>query len=392
MKIAIVHNYYQQRGGEEQVFAAEGALLEARGHTVVRFTKHNDDVARMTKLGLARATIWNGETFHQLRALIRERRVDIVHAHNTLPLISPSIYDAAWAEGIPVVQTLHNYRISCVNAQFFREGRVCEDCLGRPVPWLGVLRRCYRNSGPASAAVATMLGYHKTRKTYTDRVCRYIALTPFAKTKYMAAGLPSEKLVVKPNFLEMDPGQGEGQGGYALFVGRLSAEKGISTLLDAWELLGPRLVLKVAGDGPESARVKAAAAASDSIEWLGWRSRDEILTLMRGAQLLVFPSVWYEGLPMTIIEAFATGLPVVASNLGAMESLIDDGRTGLHFEPGGAGDLATKIAWALEHPVELSRMRAEARSEYEAKYTAERNYEALMSIYEQAIGSRRGQR
>lgn len=379
----MVHTYYQQPGGEDAVFEAEKTLLEAKGHEVIPLILHNRALESMPRRRQTVVTVWNGEAYQNLRLLIRDKRPQVVHIHNTFPLASPAVVHAAKAEKLPVVMTLHNYRLLCVNALFFRQGRVCEDCLGH-LPWRGVVHGCYRNSRAASAVVAGMLTFHRFLGTW-DMVDRYIVLTEFSRQKFIQAGFPPEKLVVKPNFVHPDPGVGSGKGGYALFVGRLSPEKGIGTLLKAWENLGGRVPLKIVGDGPLAEEVRRAAERMPGVEWLGRKAPDEVYALMGEAAFLVFPSEWYEGFPRVIAEAFAKGLPVLATALGAQGTIIEDGRTGLLFRPGDPEDLAAQVAWLWEHPKELARMRQEARREYEEKYTAERNYQLLMEIYGQAL-------
>ncbi len=384
MNILMAHNYYQQPGGEDQIFAAEADLLDSRGHRVVRFVKHNERVEEMSRTELARKTVWNGDVYREIRELIREEGVEVAHFHNTFPLISPAAYHAARAEGVPVVQTLHNYRLLCPNALFFRDGHVCEDCLGKKVPWPGVVHACYRDSRPASGLVAAMLSTHRALRTWTGRVDVYIAaLSGFGRRKFIEGGVPEEQIVLKPNFVP-DPGPREGLGGYAVFVGRLSTEKGLETLIGAWERLGGRVPLKIVGDGPLSGRVQEAASRMPGVEWLGRRSQEEVHELLGGASLLVFPSAWYEGMPRILLESLAVGTPVIASNLGAMSEMVSHGSTGLHFRAEDPGDLAEKVAWAFENPGELARMRHEARAEYESRYTAERNYSMLMDIYRYA--------
>lgn len=383
MNVALVHNFYQQSGGEDQVFAAECALLESKGHAVSRFTVQNRDIGDMSRLTLARKTIWNNEQYRELRSHFRKSRPAVVHVHNTLPLISPAVYFAARSEGAAVVQTLHNFRLSCVNGLFFRDGHPCEDCMGKVVAWPGILHACYRNSHAASGVVAAMLGYHKLRGTYSQQVDQYIALTEFSRKKFIEIGLPTTKVVVKPNFVAPDPGTGRGQGGYALFVGRLSEEKGLSTLLAGWKTVGGRLPLKIVGDGPLAETVQATGKEAN-VKWMGRQPRESVLALMKEAHLLVFPSVWYEGFPMTIAEALATGTPIVASGMGNMASLVEHGRTGLHFKPGDSSDLAAQVMWALEHPEAVAQMRVQARAEFERSYTSEVNYLMLMEIYERA--------
>lgn len=383
MKILIAHNYYQQPGGEDQVFAAESALLEQHGHEVVRYTVHNDTIAGMGKLQLAKATVWNSQQYRTVRALLREQSPAVLHVHNTLPQISPSIYYAAKAENVPVIQTLHNYRYSCVNGLFFRNGVVCEDCLGKAAPLPGVILGCYRNSRTASAVVAGMLAYHKLRRTYSDMVNIYIALTEFSRQKFIEAGLPAEKIMVKPNFVAPDPGVGSGNGGYALFVGRLSQEKGLDTLLAAWAEIGKSLPLRIVGDGPLAPILAEPQVAG--VEWLGRQPRETVLELMKKANILVFPSVWYEGFPMTLVEAFAVGLPVVTSNLGGMAELVEHGNNGIHFQAGNAKDLFSLVHSLLSRPDVVVKMRQAARREFELKYTADRNYSQLQAIYNEVL-------
>ena len=381
MRILLTHNHYQQPGGEDRVFASEAELLEARGHRVLRFTSHNDLVGKKGKLSLAAGTSWNAATYRGLRALLRDQRPDVVHCHNTFPLISPAAYHACKAEGVPVVQTLHNYRLLCANALLFRDGEVCEDCLGRRLGWPGVAHACYRRSRSASGAVTVMISAHRMLGTWTEAVDRYVALTEFARSKFVEGGLPEEKITVKPNFVHPDPGMGEGSGGYALYVGRLSTEKGIETLLAAWERVGRRVPLKVVGGGPLQPRASEAARRLPGVELLGHRPPAEVGALMREAAFLVFPSECYENLPTAIIESFASGTPVVASDRGAMRELVEDGRTGLLFAAGDPAGLAESVGRAAASPEMLRRMRGEARREFELRYTAEQSYRALVGIY-----------
>ena len=385
MRVLMVHNAYQQRGGEDFAVEREIELLRERGHQVSTFFVSNDDIANMSRARLAADTLWSFSSKRFLKERLQNERPDVVHFHNILPLISPAAYYAAHSEGVPVVQTLHNYRLLCPNALFYRDGGTCEDCLGKPVPWPGVVHACYRGSRAASGMVAGMLTAHRFLKTWTEKVDVYIVPTEFARRKFVEGRIPAEKIAVKPNFVNLDPGPGEGKGGYALFVGRLSEEKGVETMLRAWELLGDRIPLKVVGDGPLAERVSGAAERLSRVEWMGQIPGEQVTELMKDAAFLVFPSTLYEVFPLVIVEAFATGLPVTASDIGNVSSLIDHGHTGLHFRPGDAEDLAAQMERVLLHPEDLDRMRREARAEFEAKYTAERNYERLMEIYDLAM-------
>jgi glycosyltransferase involved in cell wall biosynthesis len=385
MRILSVHNSYQIRGGEDESREAEQRLLQEMGHDVEVYEESNDKVATLNPAQLALRTVWSAEAYRTVRARLKEKPHQIVHVQNFFPLLSPSVHYAAQAEGVPVVQTLRNYRLLCPNALFFREGQVCEDCLGQFVPWSGVVHGCYRDNQIASAAVATMLTAHRLLPTWTEKVDLYIALTEFARQKFISGGLPAEKIVVKPNFVHPDPGVGQGQGGYALFVGRLSVEKGLDTLLAAWEKLDDRIPLKIVGEGPLADQVTKAIANSTQIEWLGRKPMAEVHQLMGNARFLIFPSKWYETFGRVAIEAFAKGTPVIASDIGAIAELVTDGRTGVKFEPGNPQDLAAKVEWLLSHPEKLNQMRQEVRVEYETRYTAKQNYQQLLSIYEQVL-------
>lgn len=381
MRILSVHNLYQVRGGEDECCEAEERLLRERGHLVEVYQENNERIADLGKVQLALRTVWSAEAYKTLRCRLVEQPHDLVHVQNFFPLLSPSVYYAAKAERVPVVQTLHNYRLLCPNALFFRDGHVCEDCLGKLIPWPGVFHACYRESTAASAAAAVMLSTHRTMRTWTKMVDVYIALTQFARQKFIQGGIPAEKIVVKPNFVHSDLECGEGRGGYALFVGRLSIEKGLDTMLAAWERLGGQVPLKIVGDGPLVSQVVEAVKKLDCVEWLGRRSIEEVYALMGEAIFLIFPSKWYETFGRVAVEAFAKGTPVIAANIGAITELIEHGRTGLLFCPGDSEDLAAKVEWALAHPGELTRMRQEARIEFEIKYTAKENYRRLMEIY-----------
>jgi glycosyltransferase involved in cell wall biosynthesis len=388
VKILLVHAYYRQPGGEEEVFRAERELLEQRGHDVVTFTMSNEQMASMGRLAQARATIWNGDAAAELREVVRTERPALAHFHNTFPLLSPAVLRAAHAERVPVVQTLHNYRLICSNGLFLREGRNCEKCLGRSLPWPAVVHRCYRDSVAASGVVATMLTTHRLARTWVDHVDRFIVPTEFAKGKLLEAGLAADRLSVKPNFVPDPALPVYPREDFALFVGRLSEEKGIGTLLAAWKDL-PSVPLTIVGDGPLRGWVEDRAremGGGARINVLGRREPDEVRTLMQRARLLVFPSESYEGGPRVVLEAFAAGLPVVASRLGSMTELIEDGRTGLHFTARDSSDLAAKIRHAISG-APLARMGRDARQEYESRYTPDRNYELLRAIYDLAIGA-----
>lgn len=257
--------------------------------------------------------------------------------------------------------------------------------MGRHFAWPGLLHACYRDSRPATAAIAAMLAVHRRLRTWTDKVDLHIALTEFSRQKFITGGMPAEKLVVKPNFLLCDPGPGAGDGRFAIFVGRLTAEKGIRTLLAAWREVQDRLPLKILGTGPLANTVAAAAAQTPGVSWLGERTHPEVLDLIGKASVLVMPSEWYEPFGLAIIEAFAKATPVIGAEIGSIGGLIQDGLNGYLYKPGHPSDLAARIDTLMANPDSTERMRAAARQTYEAGYTAERNYAALMRIYESAI-------
>lgn len=392
MKIVVCHNYYQQPGGEDQVFAEEADLLAAHGHDVVRFTVHNDELKQRGgitgRLSLARDTVWNGAMYRRVRQLVARERAEVVHFHNTFPLMSPAAYYGARAGGAAVVQTLHNYRFVCPNAQFFRDGRVCEDCLGKLLPWPGVLHACYRGSRAATAVTAGMLAAHRVAGTYHRTVDLYLALTSFARDRYVRGGLPASRVVVKQNFIAGERPVGQGGGGFGLFVGRLDLGKGVRVLLDAWARLTGPTQLKIVGDGEMAPQVRAAAARDSRIEFLGRRPSAEVYSLMGEAGFLVLPALWYEGMPRTIVESFCVGTPVLTSQIGALPEMVEHGGTGLCFAAGDADDLCRQVARMQAEPAAVARMRDEARCEYEKNYTPAQNYGLLMGFYQQALQNR----
>jgi len=393
MRILIVHNFYHESGGEDEVFQQECSLLANARHDIRTYCRSNAEIATYTawqRVGLAKRVIWASDTHEDFATLLQRERPEIIHVHNTFALISPAIYSACSEAHIPVVQTLHNYRLSCPAATFFRNGGICEECTEHGF-WRGIRHGCYRGSRTATANIALMLSLHRKLGTWREQVDCYVALTEFARRKFIAGGLPPEKIVVKPNCLYADPGEGNCTREYALFVGRLDPVKGVATLLTAWARLPYRIPLHVVGDGPLRTKLEAQASQLGlaNVRIHGQLSRGQVVEFMKSARFLIFPSEWYEGFPMTIAEAFACGTPVICSRLGAMEEIVADGRTGLHFSAGNAEEIAQKTEWAWAHPSRMAEMGRAARAEYETKYTAQRNYRLLMDIYERAIQIRK---
>lgn len=388
MKILMAHNYYCYPGGEDEVFQRERDLLRSAGHEVLEFTRRNGEIMGggiLRKVGLGLRTLWAWDIEQELRTILQRERPEIVHFHNTFPLVSPAAYYSCKEAGIPVVQSLHNARLMCPGGTFSREGKVCMDCLGKTVAWPGVLHSCYRNSSLETGAVTGMLTLHRLLGTWQERVDAYIVFTEFYRQKVIAGGLPPEKIFVKPHFLPEAPGVKLQQRSSAVYVGRLSPEKGLRTLIEAWKLIGKCVPLRIVGDGPsrQATEAQKEQACLSNVRFEGWLPSEDLSLVMKDAAFLIFPSEWHEPFGLAIIEAFGCGVPVIASRLGAMTEIIENGKTGLHFTPGDAKDLASKVEWAWAHRKEMEAMGRAARAEYEAKYTAERNYKLLMEIYSQ---------
>ena len=389
MNIVVAHNFYQQPGGEDQVYRAEVQLLREFGHAVTPFEVHNDAVAGMGKLSLAKATVWNSSVAQQLADVVREQRADVVHFHNTFPLISPASYYAVRRAGAAVVQTLHNFRLLCPAALFYRDGKPCEDCLGKPIAWPGAVHGCYRGSRATTAVTAGMVAVHRGIGTWHRAVDAYVCLTGFARDKFAAGGLPVEKLHTKPNFVHPDPGERTApRSRSAVFVGRLSEEKGVLPLLAAWAHLD--VPLTIIGAGPLQPQVDAAAAANPAIKPVGRQSLDYIYDAIGAAGVLVLPSVCYETFGRVAAEAFAVGTPVVASGHGAVADVVGtDGRLGQLFTPGDPAALAAAVLDLLA--ADQSVRRRAVRAEFVAKYTGERNHAMLLDVYRAAVANRAGQ-
>jgi glycosyltransferase involved in cell wall biosynthesis len=385
MRVLSIHNRYRQRGGEDAVFEDEAQLLEDHGHTVIRYTATNEDADQLNRVELAGRTVWSTKSYRALCDVIEAEQPDVAHVHNSLAMISPSAYYAARRNGVAVVQTLHNYRLMCPGVSFLRDGKVCEDCLGRRLALPAIRHGCYLESRAASATVAAMIATHRMVGTWERQVNRYIAPTEFLRNKFVQGGFPAELIAVKPHFVAADPGPGAGDDGSALYVGRLAEEKGLRTLLAAWDQASSGARLRIVGDGPLADVVETACDRLDGVEWLGSRAPDEVRRLMDEASFLIFPSECLEAFGLVIIEAFRAGTPVLASQIGPGAELIDHGRTGRHFRTGDADDLAAQIHWFFEHSADTTSMRPRARMEYEEKYTAERNHEQLVEIYDAAI-------
>ncbi len=383
MKILFVHNFYQVEGGEDAVFRNEIELLKQKNE-ISEYTVNNDSInSLLGKVLVFLRVIFSFKAYREFKQYLALYNPDVVHVHNYFPLLSPSIFYACKKNEIPVVHTLHNYRAVCPTALLMHGGKINEKSV-KGTSWWTVTKKVYRGSFIGSIGLATMVELHKWLGTWQTKVNRYIALTEFSKKKYIEAGWPAKKIAAKPNFIQ-DPFNGAAsvakRGHYALFVGRLSEEKGVDILFESWGNTTGKL--KVIGDGPLKEYVESKAL--DAIEFLGRKDKPDVLDLVSNADFIIMPSTWYEGFPMVLVEAFACGTPALVSRLGSMEEIVEDGVTGLHFEAGNAQDLAEKAQWLIDNPQRAREMGRNARSEYLAKYTPEKNYEMLMDIYQQAI-------
>lgn len=384
MRVLFAHNFYQQRGGEESVLEAEMALLQQRGHDVRLVSASNDDLVGIRdKLRVMAHVATNSAAEERLGRELRDFKPDVLHVHNFFPQLTPSVYWAAARAGVPTVQSLHNFRPMCAGAFLFRDGRICERCIGGS-PWTGALHRCYRGSFAGSLALAHMIATHRRRRTWSTMVRRYIVPSAFVGGKFVEAGFPADRIVLKPHFIA-DPGAPPASAprSGALFVGRLSAEKGIGRLIDTWR--GIDMPLRVAGGGPLESELRSAAP--QNVTFLGQIPRDRIRGEMERASVLVVPSEWHEVFGMVVVEAFAAGLPVLAARSGALPELVQDGATGRIFEPGDTASLQRAVAWARDNAADLARMGEEARKLYERSYAPDANYPLLMAIYDAAVAA-----
>ena len=386
MKILQIHNEYQTVGGEEFSLNAEKSVLEENGHKVQQWIAKSSEISKFSpikKFQVSLNSMWSRNIYSQIKSFLKVHRPDIAHIHNTVPLISPSVYAACQAENIPVVQTLHNFKFVCPGSNLYRNNQVCEKCIGKSFTYPALIHGCYRRDYLSTAFLVSTLTFNRLRGTYAKEIDTYVALTDFARQKFIEAGLPEEKLVVKPNFVTSQISEGTHQGKYVLFAGRLISQKGIETLLQAWSLLGGEVPLKIAGTGYLAKHLQSGLPAN--VEYLGQLPRQNVISLMQNATALVFPSEWYEGFPMTIVEAFATGLPVITSRLGGMAEIVQAGHSGWHFEPGNPQDLAITVRQAWDNLQEVKRRGELARLQYEELYSPDRNYKMLLNIYQKAL-------
>jgi len=389
MKILLVHNYYRQPGGEDVMFAAEATMLREHGHDVHQFEAYNADLEEKSTAQVAITTLWSHGYANKLREALVEIQPDIVHFHNTFMAISPAAYYACQDLSIPVVQTLHNYRLVCPAATFFRDEAICTDCSGKWLPYPGIVHSCYNDSRFQTMGVSAMLTLHRALQTWSRKVDTYITLSEFGRQLFVDGGLPAHKVVVKSNFLSHPPEFSTSDERFMLFMGRLTVEKGLRVLVEAWRNL-PNIPLKIAGDGPLYDELAAYLERNQMthVELLGHQPRAQALRLLQKATALVFPSQWYETFGLVVIEAYACGKPVIAAKLGTVLETVRDGETGLHFEATNRQDLADKAQQLWIQPGLAQRLGRQARSVFETHYTSDANYRKLVAIYQQTIANK----
>jgi len=395
MHILMAHEYYRLPGGEDETFEGRRNLLRARGHRVTEYVRRSAEIEAsgpLKKAMLPLRAIWSSEAKRDLARMLAEDKPDVAHFSNTFPLISPSVYWACREAGVPVLQNLENPRLMCPSNSLFRDGKLCHDCVGR-FPWPGIVHGCYHGSA-ATAVVAGMVGVHRLLDTWNRKVDGYLVATEFYRRKFIEIGIREDRLHLCPLPVE-DPGARprDTVGDYALYLGRLAPEKGTLSLLEAWKDL--EIPLKIRGSGEHEPEARALAAANPHVELLGRLTIDERNKLLRGARFLVWPSLGeYETCGLVVTEAFACGVPVLASRTGVATERVVDGQTGIHFEANDPADLARKARWCWEHPAEMSVMGRNGRVVYEQGLTASNCIDRMLAIYkevldrQQAVGGR----
>ena len=392
--ILLVHNFYQKPGGEDIVFYNEKKLLEDNGHKVITYTRDNKELSKISifkKVLLPITIIFNFNTYFDIKNIIREKNIDIVHVHNTLSLISPSVFYASVKMKKTVVQTLHNFRMQCPNALFYRDGHICEECVNDGL-MCAIKHKCYRNSFIQTLAIVIMTKIHHLTGIY--KKVNFICLTEFNKNKLLLINkkkeiVDSNKIFVKPNFVfeedkvdnkEEKHRNNDKEKGYYLYVGRLDEIKGIDTVLLAFSKMPDKILHVIGSGGDEYIREYSRYA---NIKFCGQLSHDSVMKEMKGGKALIFSSKLYEGLPMTIIESFKSELPVIASDIGNAKELVEDNITGLHFKTGNADSLIDTIN--KFESLDINKLKVNAKNKYLEKYCDKVGYSELIYIYDKII-------
>lgn len=387
--VLMAHNYYQVPGGEDTVFHNEVNMLEKNGHKVTKYTRHNDEIKSgvLSKLKLGIDTIFSFKTYKEVKKLIDENDIDVVHVHNTLPLISPSIYYAARAKKVPVVQTIHNFRLLCPGATFTRNGEICEDCISKGLGQ-SLKHRCYRGSLAQTFIMYAMLKLHRIIGTYDN--INYITLTEFNKNKLLSLVKDKSKIYVKPNFVEKRDKVERVLEDYFVYIGRLDDIKGINLLVEAWKEIDKNIDLYVIGTGPEEEKVTKFIEENNitNIKLLGFMQREEAFEIIQKSRSIIVPSKWYEGFPMTIAESFSLGVPVIGSKVGNIQSIIEDENNGVLFEMNSREQLKEVVENTFYNKEKNTLLGENAYKVFNVKYTDIENYKNLKEIYTGLVGEK----
>ena len=363
---------------------SEVEMLRSAGHNVELFEADNQTIdGFVAKVAAAGSLFRSSSSNRKMTDLARKFRPDLLHIHNWFPQISPSIIAVAHETGIPIVQTLHNFRMICASGVMYRDGKMCDDCLGKAVPLDAAIHRCYGGSRIGSALVSAAFSYHRLAHTW-DAVSSFIALSEYHRQLLIQSGLKASRITVKPNFVKDTGEVGSGKSGYALFVGRLMPEKGIRTVLKAWDISAVSLPLWIMGDGPLADEVRARAMTRSNVEYFGHQSTSDVFAAMANARFLICASECAEAFGLTIVESFSRGTPVLAAYSDSVAELVDNGKTGLYFAAGDARDLAEKAAQLTSDISNYREMRVQCRSAYEQRFTDKINYKLLIEIYRRA--------
>ena len=388
MRILQVHNFYRIPGGECSVVHAEQRLLTEHGNTVDQFFCNSgsiDNSRLRDKFGLFLGITYNKRIFKEITAIVEATRPDIAHVHNVFPMMSPSVYDALKRSGVPVVQTLHNYRFLCPNGQFFVDDKVCEDCQKKGY-MSAVRKQCVRGSRIMSAMYALAISRSWKSGIFPNAIDRFIALNKFVANKMVSGGVPRQKIAICGNYIESTATSVADKRGYILYLGRLSREKGVETLIRSISLIDG-VVLKVAGSGPDEKRLidKAFELCGARVEFLGHINGTEKQRVISEALCTVVPSEWYENFPLSIVESMSLGTPVIASNIGGLPDMINHGINGMLFDAGNHIDLANCIRLLHENSEIASKMADESINAAISKFGPEEHYHQLMAIYHDAV-------
>jgi glycosyltransferase involved in cell wall biosynthesis len=385
MNVLIVHNDYGGYSGEEAVVDRQERLLQEHGHRVTFYRRRSEEIGKMV-LGRSRAFcsgIYNNQSIKSIRSCLAQCNPDVIHIHNLFPLISPAILPECSAAGVPLVMSVHNYRLVCPNGLHVPKGRyeICEKCCGGREYWC-LLKNCEGNFLKSLGYAMRNVVARKAR-FYHDHISIYACLTDFQRRRLIREGYSEDRIAVVPNMVGIDELEGPADlGEYVGFVGRISPEKGIGCLLEASRRL-TRIPFKLAGD--LSAMPEIEGRAATNVEFCGRLAYDQMYEFYKRSRFVVLPSIWFEGFPMVLVEAMSRGKAIVASRIGGVPEIVDEGLNGLLFQPGNAGDLAEKIQHLWSQPELCRQMGLAGREKAIREYSPERHYERLMVVYQSAI-------